>query len=84
LDPDIIAALSAEGAADQTIINGKQIPLAFEPTNPPGYDGSSFTSKQFGLTDTLIVIATSTVTVTPTTTITVVVQLTVRASCAHW
>ena len=84
LDPDVVAALSAEGAADQTVINGKQIPLAFAPTNPPGYDGSTFTSKQFGLTETITVVATSTVTVTPTTTITVVVQPTVQASCAYW
>lgn len=79
-----MAALSAEKAADQTIIDGKQIPLAFAPTNPPGYDGSTFTAEQFGLTETITVVATSTVTVRPTKTSTVVVQPTVQANCAYW
>lgn len=58
------------------MINGQQVPLAFAPTNPPGYDGSKFTLTQFGLTETVTVVATSTVTV--------VVQPTVQASCAYW
>ena len=79
------AALSVEQAADQTMINGQQVSLAFAPTNPPGYDGSKFTLTQFGLTETVTVVATSTVTVQPTTkTVTVVVQPTVQASCAYW
>ncbi|KAK1674893.1 hypothetical protein BDP55DRAFT_729137 [Colletotrichum godetiae] len=84
MDPDIASALSAEQAADQTIIDGKQIPLEFAPTNPSDYDGSTFTAKQFGLTETITVIATSTKTTTPTTTVTVVVEPTAKADCAYW
>ncbi|KAJ5020020.1 Killer toxin subunits alpha/beta [Colletotrichum sp. SAR 10_99] len=84
MDPDIAAALSAEQAADQTMIDGKQIPLEFAPTNPSDYDGSTFTAKQFGLTETITVIATSTKTTTPTTTVTVVVEPTAKADCAYW
>lgn len=84
IDPDVSRALSAEGVADQTIINGKQIPLAFAPTNPAGYDGSTFTDKQFGLTETITVIKTSTVINTPTKTVTVVVPTTACANCAYW
>jgi len=76
--------MDAEGDADQTIINGKQIPLQFAPTEPPGYDNSTVTFNQFGLTDTVTVIATSTETATPTTTITVVVEPTKKADCASW
>ncbi|KAI8187925.1 Killer toxin subunits alpha/beta [Colletotrichum sp. SAR 10_75] len=83
MDPDIAAALSAEQAADQTMIDGKQIPLEFAPTNPSDYDGSTFTAKQFGLTETITVIATSTKTTTPTTTVTVVVEPTAKADCAY-
>ncbi|OBT95608.2 hypothetical protein VE01_05878 [Pseudogymnoascus verrucosus] len=83
IDPDVSRALSAEGVADQTIINGKQIPLAFAPTNPAGYDGSTFADKQFGLTETITVIKTSTVINTPTKTVTVVVPTTARANCAY-
>jgi chitinase len=84
LDPDIAAAYSAEQAADQTIIDGKQVPLAFAPTNAPDYDGSTFTAKQFGLTETITVIKTSTVTNTPTKTVTVVVPPTATADCGYW
>ncbi|KAI8277403.1 hypothetical protein K4K60_006981 [Colletotrichum sp. SAR11_57] len=84
MDPDIAAALSAEQAADQTMIDGKQIPLEFAPTNPSDYDGSTFTAKQFGLTETITVIATSTKTTTPTTAVTVVVEPTAKADCAYW
>lgn len=84
MDPDIAAALSAEQAADQTMIDGDQVPLAFAPTNPSDYDGSTFTAKQFGLTETITVIATSTQTITPTTTVTVVVEPTAKADCAYW
>jgi chitinase len=84
LDPDVAAALSFEQAADQTVIDGKQIPLAFAPTNPPGYDDSTFTSKQFGLTETVTIIVTSTPTVTSTTTTTVVVEPTLQAACGYW
>lgn len=66
------------------MINGKTVPLAFAPTNPAGYDGSKFTAKQFGLTETVTVVVTSTKTVTPTKTTTVVVKPTVRANCAYW
>ncbi|KAL4898449.1 hypothetical protein BDV59DRAFT_197356 [Aspergillus ambiguus] len=83
LDPDVLNALSIEQAADETKINGKQIPLAFEPTNPAGYDGSTFTMTQFGLTETLTVVQTATVTTHPTTTVTVVVQPTAQADCAY-
>ncbi|KAJ9318482.1 CAZyme family GH18 [Paecilomyces variotii] len=84
IDPDVQSALSVEQAAEETIINGQQIPLAFEPTNPAGYDGSTFTLTQFGLTDTLTVVKTSTVTIHPTTTVTVVVPPTAQADCAYW
>lgn len=84
LDSDIAAAYSAERAADQTIIGGKQVPLAFAPTNGPGYDGSTFTAKQFGLTETITVIKTSTVTNTATKTTTVVVPPTATADCGYW
>ncbi len=84
LDPDVMAAMSLEEAPDQTMINGKQIPLAFAPTNPPGYDGSTFTSKQFGLTETITLIVTSTPTHTTTLTTTVAVPPTAKADCAYW
>ena len=84
IDPDVMAALNAEAAADQVVINGRNVPLAFAPTNPPGYNTATFTSTQFGLTNTITIIATATATVTQTTTTTVVVQPTVQASCAHW
>lgn len=66
------------------MINGKQIPLEYVPTNPPGYDGSAFTLTQFGLTNTVTVIATATATATATKTTTVVVQPTLKANCASW
>ncbi|RDW81617.1 class V chitinase Chi100 [Aspergillus mulundensis] len=84
VDPDVSKALSVEQAADQTVIDGEQIPLAFAPTNPAGYDGSTFTKTQFGLTETLTVIKTVTVTNTPTKTVTVVVPPTARADCGYW
>ncbi|KAK4197626.1 family 18 putative glycoside hydrolase [Triangularia verruculosa] len=84
LNPEIAQAYSAEKAADQTIIGGRQVPLAFAPTNGPDYDGSTFTAKQFGLTETITVIKTSTVTNTPTKTVTVVVPPTATANCAYW
>jgi hypothetical protein len=84
IDPDVSKALSVEAAADQTVINGQQIPLIFAPTNPPGYDASTFTETQFGLQETLTVIQTVTVTNTPTKTVTVVVPPSATADCAYW
>ncbi|KAK2028158.1 hypothetical protein LX32DRAFT_407114 [Colletotrichum zoysiae] len=83
MDPDIAAALTAEQAADQTMIDGNQVPLVFAPTNPSDYNRSTFTAKQFGLTETITVVATSTKTITPTTTVTVVVKPTAKANCAY-
>lgn len=70
------AGLSVEQAADQTVIDGKQIPLAFAPTDTAGYNGATYTDHQFGLTETITVIKTMTVTV--------VVPPTARADCAYW
>jgi hypothetical protein len=77
-------ALSVELADDVTMINGEQVPIIFAPTNPPDYDGSTFTKTQFGLQETLTVIQTVTVTNTPTTTVTVVVPPSATADCAYW
>lgn len=79
-----MTALSIEQAADQTMVDGEQVPLAFAPTTPPDYDGSTFTEQQFGLTDTITAVQTKTVTVTPTTTVTVVVPPSAQADCAYW
>lgn len=84
MDPDVAAAISYELAAGQTVINGQTIPLEYAPTNPPGYDGSTFTLTEFGLTETVKVKRTSTITVTPTRTTTIVVPPTAKASCDYW
>ncbi|RMZ84417.1 hypothetical protein DV738_g462, partial [Chaetothyriales sp. CBS 135597] len=84
LDPDDARAASIDLAGDVTVINGQQIPIIFAPTNPPGYNGETFTETQFGLTETITVIQTSTTTNTPTKTVTVVVPPTARADCSYW
>ncbi|KAL2811859.1 hypothetical protein BJX63DRAFT_443829 [Aspergillus granulosus] len=84
IDPDVSKALSVELAVDVTMINGEQVPIIFAPTNPPDYDGSTFTKTQLGLQETLTVIQTVTVTNTPTTTVTVVVPPSATADCAYW
>lgn len=71
----------AERAADQTIINGKQIPLQFAALNPPGYDDSTFTIEHFGSADPVTLLATTTIASVETTTKAVVVPPTAEARC---
>ena len=75
------AMISAENAAGQTMIHGKQVPLQFAESNPPGYDDSTFTIKYFGFDDPVTLVATTTIESVQTTTKAVVVPTTAEARC---
>lgn len=84
MDQDVEAALTAEMEDDYTVISGMTIPSVHAPTNPPDYDGSSFTITEFGLSETVTVVTTSTETTTTTTTTSVEVEPTATAKCRYW
>jgi hypothetical protein len=83
LDPDVSRAIEVEGAAEETQINGVDIPKEYWPTNPAGYDGSKFTLTQFGLSETITVKKTTTTTSHSTTTKTVEVPKVASAKCDY-
>lgn len=83
LNLDVLRAIEVEGAAEETQINGVDIPKEYQATNLAGYDGLKFTPTQFGVSETIIVKKTTTTTSYSTTTKTVKVPKVASAKCNY-